>query len=335
MVFWNETPSSLVDWYKFFERMCCSPSAFYSEYGINAFLRNNHTASHPHLRRENLKSQLRLKHAPCQVWTWAVGFVQGRQHHRCNIIHHSRELLKRTATGTQRDSRFKVYRAIYAIIMKSVENVYRNNSEKRVAKLAPYYKKVSYPCNRPWRPIRLWDVEAPTFSRKLAHRWRSGCQPCALAALYPPGRFLVLISVRGWVDQRTIVWLEGLGQLKNPMTYRESNPRPDAKETVVVAERDRKANSWTRVDGISTCLVIISGVWIGNWIYWALTLITKNNYDILTELQNSKDHCNCSTHKVFSVSRSLVSASKDARSLTSKFPNCPRPQLPASYFSQL
>jgi hypothetical protein len=22
----------------------------------------------------------------------------------------------------------------------------------------------SYPCNRPWRPIGLWDVEAPTFS---------------------------------------------------------------------------------------------------------------------------------------------------------------------------
>jgi hypothetical protein len=21
----------------------------------------------------------------------------------------------------------------------------------------------SYPCNRPWRPIELWDVEAPTF----------------------------------------------------------------------------------------------------------------------------------------------------------------------------
>jgi hypothetical protein len=25
-------------------------------------------------------------------------------------------------------------------------------------------KKYSYPCNRPWRPIRLWDVEAPKFS---------------------------------------------------------------------------------------------------------------------------------------------------------------------------
>jgi hypothetical protein len=35
------------------------------------------------------------------------------------------------------------------------------------------FKKVrlSYPCNRQWRPIGLWDVEAPTFSRQSAHRW--------------------------------------------------------------------------------------------------------------------------------------------------------------------
>jgi hypothetical protein len=34
----------------------------------------------------------------------------------------------------------------------------------------------------------------------------------------PPRRFLVLISVRGRVDPRAIVRLEGLGKLKNPMT---------------------------------------------------------------------------------------------------------------------
>jgi hypothetical protein len=34
----------------------------------------------------------------------------------------------------------------------------------------------------------------------------------------PPGKFLILISLRGLVDHRAIVLLEGLGQLKNPMT---------------------------------------------------------------------------------------------------------------------
>jgi hypothetical protein len=40
----------------------------------------------------------------------------------------------------------------------------------------------------------------------------------------PQGIFLVLISVRGWVDQSSIVRQEGLGQLKNPVDSSEIEP---------------------------------------------------------------------------------------------------------------
>jgi hypothetical protein len=61
-------------------------------------------------------------------------------------------------------------------------------------------KRKRYSCYRPWRPIGLREVEAPTLLRQTAKRWRQGCQHYAPAALYPQVsflRFLVLISVRG------------------------------------------------------------------------------------------------------------------------------------------
>jgi hypothetical protein len=70
------------------------------------------------------------------------------------------------------------------------------------------------------RDVRMWDFEAPTFSRQSARIWRWDCQPDAPAGcLLLQGNFQIDISVRGWVDPRTIVLLEGLIQLKYPMTW--------------------------------------------------------------------------------------------------------------------
>lgn len=37
---------------------------------------------------------------------------------------------------------------------------------------------------RLFRPIRFWDIDTPTFSKQLAHRWQCSCQSYAPAPLY-------------------------------------------------------------------------------------------------------------------------------------------------------
>jgi hypothetical protein len=46
-----------------------------------------------------------------------------------------------------------------------------------------WYGVKSYPHNRLWRSIGLWDVKDPTLYRQSAHKWWQGCQPYIPAAL--------------------------------------------------------------------------------------------------------------------------------------------------------
>jgi hypothetical protein len=85
----------------------------------------------------------------------------------------------------------------------------------------------SYSLIRPWRFIRLWDIEAPKFSRVNSQMAARASTLCTGRPL-PPGRFLVLISIRGWIDSRAIAWLEELGQFKLQWPHWELNSWPSS-----------------------------------------------------------------------------------------------------------
>jgi hypothetical protein len=67
------------------------------------------------------------------------------------------------------------------------------------------------------RPSGLQEVQTPRISRQSALEGGKVVSPAHRPSL-PHERFLVIISVRGWVDPRAIVRPEGLSHWKIPVT---------------------------------------------------------------------------------------------------------------------
>jgi hypothetical protein len=83
----------------------------------------------------------------------------------------------------------------------------------------------SYPCNSPRRPIELWDVEAPTFSRQSAQRWRWGYQPYASAAFcFQEDSWYSFLLIAESTPGPSCGWKDYVNW-KIRWPHRESNPR--------------------------------------------------------------------------------------------------------------
>jgi hypothetical protein len=111
------------------------------------------------------------------------------------------------------------YRAWYIRLINSRHTVAEGQRQSRVSQFLFRGKKVT-PSLWPTRG-GPWGCETSRLPHFLDNRLTDGSEAVSHTRRPPPLSqeiFLVLISIRDWVDPRAIVRMKGLGQFKNPMT---------------------------------------------------------------------------------------------------------------------
>jgi hypothetical protein len=70
-------------------------------------------------------------------------------------------------------------------------------------------EKSSHPYNRPWWSVRFLGAKDPNVFQATG----SQIVMRRPAAIYAPVKFLVLVSVKYWINPRAIRWVDGVGKL--------------------------------------------------------------------------------------------------------------------------